>query len=95
MPGDGKQQMVYSLQTQGRVNEVDEFKNIIVRTAEEGGLVQLKDIARIEIGEENYRATSKYNGVPNVAIAVNIVKPVIHKSIFSVMFRRNHYSYKA
>lgn len=71
MPGDGKQQMVYSLQTQGRVNEVDEFKNIIVRTAEEGGLVQLKDIARIEIGEENYRATSKYNGVPNVAIAVN------------------------
>lgn len=71
MPGDGKQQMVYSLQTQGRVNDVDEFENIIVRTAEEGGLVQLKDIARIEIGEERYHAASKYNGVPNVAIAVN------------------------
>ncbi len=71
MPGDGKQQMVYSLQTQGRVNEVEDFKNIIVRTAEEGGLVQLKDIARIEIGEESYRAASKYNGVPNVAVAIN------------------------
>ncbi len=71
MPGDGKQQMVYSLQTQGRVNEVEDFKNIIVRTAEEGGLVQLKDIARIEIGEESYKAASKYNGVPNVAIAIN------------------------
>ena len=71
MPGDGKQQMVYSLQTQGRVNEVDDFKNIIVRTAEAGGLVRLKDIARIEVGEESYRATSRYNGVPNVAIAVN------------------------
>ena len=71
MPGDGKQQMVYSLQTQGRVNEVEDFKNIIVRRAEAGGLVQLKDIARIEIGEESYRATSRYNGVPNVAIAVN------------------------
>lgn len=71
MPGDGKQQIVYALQTQGRINEVEDFKNIIVRTAEEGGLVQLKDIARIEIGEESYKAASKYNGVPNVAIAVN------------------------
>ena len=71
MPGDGKQQMVYSLQTQGRVNEVEDFKEIIVRTAEEGGLVRLKDIARIEVGEESYKATSQYNSVPNVAIAVN------------------------
>ncbi len=71
MPGDGKQQMVYTLQTQGRINEVDDFKNIIVRTAEQGGLVYLKDIARIEIGEESYRATSKFNNAPNVAIAIN------------------------
>ena len=71
MPGDGTQQMVYTLQTQGRVNEVDDFKNIIIRTAEQGGLVYLKDVARIEIGEENYRATSKFNNAPNVAIAIN------------------------
>ena len=71
MPGDGKQQVVYSLQTQGRVNEVEDFSNIIVRTDEEGGLVRLKDIARIEIGEESYMATSRYNGAPNVAIAIN------------------------
>lgn len=37
MPGDGTQQMVYSLQTQGRVNEVKDFENIIVRTAEQSG----------------------------------------------------------
>lgn len=71
MPGDGTQQMVYTLQTQGRINEVEDFKNIIIRTAEQGGLVYLKDIARVEIGEENYHATSKYNGAPNVAIAIN------------------------
>lgn len=71
MPGDGKQQMVYSLQTDGRINDVEEFKNIIIRTAEEGGLVQLKDIARVEVGEESYRAVSRYNNVPNVAIGVN------------------------
>lgn len=71
MPGDGKQQVVYSLQTQGRVNEVKDFSNIIVRTDEEGGLVRLKDIARIEVGEESYMASSRYNGAPNVAIAIN------------------------
>jgi len=71
MPGDGTQQMVYTLQTQGRINEVDDFKNIIIRTAEQGGLVYLKDIAKVEIGEENYRAVSKFNNAPNVAIAIN------------------------
>ena len=71
MPGDGTQQMVYTLQTQGRINEVEDFKNIIIRTAEQGGLVYLKDIARVEIGEEDYHATSKYNGAPNVAIDIN------------------------
>lgn len=71
MPGDGTQQMVYTLQTQGRVNEVEDFENIIVRTAEQGGLVYLKDVARVEIGEESYSATSKYNNAANVAIAIN------------------------
>ena len=71
MPGDGTQQMMYTLQTQGRINEVEDFKNIIIRTAEQGGLVYLKDIARVEIGEESYHATSKFNGASNVSIALN------------------------
>ncbi len=71
MPGDGTQQMVYTLQTQGRINEVEDFKNIIIRTAEQGGLLYLKDIAEVNIGEESYRATSSFNSAPNVAIAIN------------------------
>lgn len=73
MPGDGSQQMVYTLQTQGRLNEVKDFENIVVRTAEQGGLVYLKDVARIEIGEENYKANSQYNGAPAVTIAMNLL----------------------
>ena len=73
MPGDGTQQMVYSLQTQGRINEVEDFKKIIVRTAEQGGLVYLEDVARVEIGEENYNAMSEFDGAPSVAIAVNLL----------------------
>lgn len=73
MPGDGTQQMVYTLQTTGRLNNIEDFGNIIVRTNEEGGLVRLKDVARVEIGEENYRAKSQFDGSPSVAIAVNLL----------------------
>lgn len=73
MPGDGTQQMVYTLQTQGRINEVEDFKKIIVRTADQGGLVYLEDVARVEIGEESYHAKSEFDGVPSVSIALNLL----------------------
>ncbi len=73
MPGDGTQQMVYTLQTQGRVNTKEEFENIIVRTAEQGGLVRLKDVARVEIGLESYNNDAKFNGSPSVSLALNLL----------------------
>lgn len=73
MPGDGSQQMVYALQTDGRLNEVEDFKNIIVRTADQGGLVYLKDVAKVEIGEESYGITSEFNAAPSVSIAMNLL----------------------
>lgn len=72
MPGDGDQQMVYTLQTQGRINEAEEFGNIIVRTAEDGGLVKLKDVAKVEIGTESYSVESTLDGGPSVAISLNL-----------------------
>lgn len=73
MPGDGNQQMVYSLQTLGRLNEVEGFENIIVRTAEQGGQVFLKDVAKVEVGQESYNITSEFNGAPSVSIAMNLL----------------------
>lgn len=73
MPGDGKQQMVYSLQTQGRINEVDDFKKIIVRTAEDGGLVYLEDIATVEVGQESYNVISEFDNAPSVAMSLNLL----------------------
>ncbi|HBO49982.1 MAG TPA: hydrophobe/amphiphile efflux-1 family RND transporter, partial [Alphaproteobacteria bacterium] len=70
-PGDGKQVLVYSLETQGRLNDPKDFENIIVRTAEEGGLVRLKDIARVELGSEDYLMDSMVNGQPAVSIMIN------------------------
>ena len=70
-PGDGKQVLVYSLETKGRLNDPKDFENIIVRTAEEGGLVRLKDIARVELGSESYLINSTVDGKPAVSILIN------------------------
>jgi len=70
-PNDGTSNIVFSLETQGRLNEAKDFENIIVRTEEEGGLVRLKDIARVEIGSESYLVTADVDGRPNVGIMLN------------------------
>jgi hydrophobe/amphiphile efflux-1 (HAE1) family protein len=70
-PGDGKQVLVYSLETKGRLNDPKDFENIIVRTAEEGGLVRLKDIARVELGSENYLLSATVDGKSAVSILIN------------------------
>src|SRR5262249_52523764 len=43
-----------SIQLQGRLDAVDQFENIIVRASEDGRLVRLRDVARIELGAANY-----------------------------------------
>ena len=70
-PNDGSSLRVFSLETKGRLNETKDFENIIVRTEKEGGLVRLKDIARVEIGSEDYLVSSDMDGQPNVGIMVN------------------------
>ncbi len=70
-PNDSAQ-MVYPLKTQGRINEVKDFREIIVRTAEHGGLVRLKDIANVSYGEESYGISAFADGAPAVSLQVKL-----------------------
>ncbi len=60
----------YTLTAKGRLMTAQEFNEIVVRSDEQGGLVKLKDIARTEIGEENYMFTGQFNGGNAVMIAL-------------------------
>lgn len=71
-PTEGNAPMVYTLQTNGRMSTVEQFENIIVRTAEGGGLVRLKDVAKIELGQENYAISGLFNGNGAVSMAINL-----------------------
>ena len=64
------QQIQYTLRAKGRLNEVEDFKNIIVRTNDQGGLVRVRDIARVELGASSYGHESILDGGPTVALAV-------------------------
>lgn len=72
MPIGPETQMVYSLQTLGRINDVENFENIIVRTAEQGGLLRLKDIGKVEIGQEDYSVSGLYNGKNSVLMSISL-----------------------
>ena len=71
VPGDGSEQMTYTLKTTGRLNTVEDFEKIIVRTGADGAVVFLGDVARIEKGADNYLFSARYNGEPAVAMMVS------------------------
>lgn len=60
----------YSIQTRGRLNTVDQFEDVVVKSAGDGRIVRLKDIARVEIGAENYATKGYLSGVPAVALPI-------------------------
>jgi hydrophobe/amphiphile efflux-1 (HAE1) family protein len=69
-PSSSSQQVQYTLRAEGRLKSVKQFENIVVRSNEAGGLVRLKDIARVELGANTYTRTSTLNGFPALAMGV-------------------------
>ena len=53
-PMDNPQMMKFTLRTKGRLKTVEEFENIIVKSNVNGSNVRIKDVARVELGAENY-----------------------------------------
>ena len=69
-PTDTGVAYTYSVNTKGRLVDTTEFGNIILKSNEDGGMLRLKDVARIELGAQDYSVTSTFNGKPAVAFAV-------------------------
>jgi hydrophobe/amphiphile efflux-1 (HAE1) family protein len=59
-----------NISTQGRLTTVEEFENIVVRATADGGIVRVKDIARVDLGSKNADSLARYNGRPAEAIAI-------------------------
>jgi HAE1 family hydrophobic/amphiphilic exporter-1 len=66
-PGQGFQ---YQLNTLGRLEQVSQFEDIIVRANPDGSVVRIRDVARVELGAEEYDWDTKLSGKPTATIIV-------------------------
>ena len=56
--------------TRGRLSEVADYENIILRATPEGAMVRLKDVARVELGAQSYNLVGQLNGKPTTLILI-------------------------
>src|ERR1700693_1703371 len=68
-PAPKGQEYTYSVRAQGRLTSPEEFEQIVVRESPGGAVVRLKDVARIELGAQNYSVLGRLNGKPGAIIA--------------------------
>ena len=61
---------MYSIIAPGRLQEPEEFEEIILRANPDGTSLRLKDVARVELGSQTYEFSGKYNNQPAVPIGV-------------------------
>ncbi|HWK52653.1 MAG TPA: efflux RND transporter permease subunit, partial [Steroidobacter sp.] len=60
----------YTMTTKGRLNTPEEFGQVVLRRDADGGIVRIKDVARVELAGQNYNFTSQLNGKAAVPVAV-------------------------
>jgi hydrophobic/amphiphilic exporter-1 (mainly G- bacteria), HAE1 family len=69
-PAPGNQQFTYAVLAQGRLTSPEQFANIVIREAPNGGIVRVKDVARVELGAQSYSVIGRMNGKPSGIIPV-------------------------
>jgi hydrophobic/amphiphilic exporter-1 (mainly G- bacteria), HAE1 family len=69
-PAQSNQQFTYAVLAQGRLTSPEQFGDVIVREAPNGGTVRVKDVARVELGTQDYSLMARLNGKPSAAVAV-------------------------
>ncbi|WP_417724422.1 efflux RND transporter permease subunit [Salipiger sp.] len=72
LPAPEGQQLNATITAQSLLSTPEDFRNIVLRSETDGGLVLLKDVARVEIGAENYSTIASYNGQPASGMALNL-----------------------
>ena len=72
VPLDAGQTITATVVVTGQLSTVEQFGNIVLRANPDGSTVRLKDVARIEIGGQNYGTSARLNGKPSTGIGVQL-----------------------
>jgi multidrug efflux pump len=72
LPAKPSQQLNVTVTARSRLQTPDQFRAIIVKSNIDGSMVRLSDVARVEIGNESYMSSGKYNGMASAGLAINL-----------------------
>ena len=72
MPAVKGQQLNATISALGRLQTVEDFESILLRTTAQGSNVYLRDVARCELGSDSYGIVARYNGKPAAGIAIRL-----------------------
>ena len=72
LPAIAGQTFSATINIPGQLTDVAEFENIVVKSNESGAAVRLRDVARIEIGQQTYATSLRLNGEPSTGMAVQL-----------------------
>ena len=67
---DGNQSFQYTMKSKGRLQQIGEFENIVIKASSDGNVLRLKDVARIELGAQSNSVNSFTNGHNGVTCVV-------------------------
>src|SRR5260370_16973134 len=70
-PGPDTQAFQYTLDIAARLDDVSQFENIVVKTEQNGQMVYLRDVARVELGAQPYSQVFTLNGKPSPALPLH------------------------
>ncbi|ELY6416625.1 TPA: multidrug efflux RND transporter permease subunit MexD, partial [Pseudomonas aeruginosa] len=71
-PGSSAQELTATLAVKGTLDDPQEFGQVVLRANQDGSLVRLADVARLELGKESYNISSRLNGTPTVGGAIQL-----------------------
>ncbi len=69
-PAPGAADFQVAINAQGRLSDEEDFRNIIVRNDPDGGVTRVKDVARVELGSNNYALRSLLDNKPAIALPI-------------------------
>ena len=71
-PSPSEQEITASIMVEGQLSSIPEFEAIVLRANPDGSTVRLGDVARVEMGRQDYRMSSRLNGQPAAAMGVQL-----------------------
>ena len=72
LKNDFHQEIMATVTVPSRMKSVEEFENLVLRTGANGAIVRLKDVARVELGSQDYDAAMRLNKKPAIGIGIQL-----------------------